>query len=404
MSPNLFEMPPSDKSTDNPDGQPFRLAVLGLGRYSGAGKISLQLTKELAGRAEVLALISEEALNRDDWERASLSNSFRLITKSTYDSIREAILQSVIPVRIFAIGCAIRKFRPDAVLVPMTHLWILPLMYLIRRTAWIVVVHDPYPHPGKTARFMNSMDRLVARKADRIVTHSKRFVAVVSDSFGIEIGRVCAIPLGPLSNDANDLLVRDRTLPAQNGRPFVALCFGRIEAYKGIEVLLQAAPLVEAQRPDITIRIVGRGADASITAAVAAFSNVELDTRWVEESEIAEIFAAANVVVLPYTSATQSGVIPQAATFGLPVICSDVGGLAEQLNDGVCGILIPPNDPKTLAESILRCANDPAEAALLGEALRTEYAENRSWSKIADKFVEVAKQAKISSQLGQNQP
>jgi glycosyltransferase involved in cell wall biosynthesis len=370
----------------------FRLAVLGLGRYSGAGTISLHLTKELALRVRVLAVISEEALNLSDWTAASETHPFELIVKPTYGSSREAILHSIFARRIFGIAQAIRNFSPNAILVPMTHFWILPIMWVLRSSTWVVVIHDPFPHPGRLERLMNVLDRLVARNASAIVTHTKRFVPVVADSFGIDIDRVSNIPLGPLS-DLGDLRSSDQRARNVGSEPYVVLCFGRIEAYKGIEVLLRAAPLVEAKRPDIMIRIVGRGAEPAIVAAAAACPNVSLDTRWVEESEIASIFQTADLLVLPYTSATQSGVIPHAATFGLPVICTDVGGLAEQLDDGRCGILIPPNDPQSLADAILRCSYDPSEARRLGEALRFEYAENRSWSKIATQFVDVAKHA-----------
>ena len=95
-------------------------------------------------------------------------------------------------------------------------------------------------------------------------------------------------------------------------------------------------------------------------------------------------FTKADLVVLPYTSATQSGVIPVAAAFGVPVIASDVGGLAEQLDQGACGILVPPADAPALTRAIVDLWNHPTRARALGNALREAYATRRSWSSIAE--------------------
>lgn len=374
-----------------------RIVVLGLGRYSGAGTISLHLTKELSRRAEILAVISNEALNREDWEAASRQSSFGLATKRTYDSMREALLQSLVPIRIGAIVHEIRRFSPDAVLVPMTHLWIYPIMRMLSKPSWVVIIHDPYPHPGTAARLANIMDRAVARKADSVVTHSRKFIDVVSDSFHIPRNRITSIQLGPLSNEARTSTGSQQQAESapQDNPPdaFVVLCFGRIETYKGIDILLRAAPLIMANRPDITIRIVGRGMDAATRAEAEKCSNVQVDSRWIDDSEISSIFNAVDLVVLPYTSATQSGVIPQSATFSLPVIATDVGGLSEQLDDGRCGVLIAPNNPEALAEAVIRIANDREEAVRLGQALHLEYSQNRSWSAIAEQFIDVIRNA-----------
>jgi glycosyltransferase involved in cell wall biosynthesis len=80
---------------------------------------------------------------------------------------------------------------------------------------------------------------------------------------------------------------------------------------------------------------------------------VRLLARYVPDAEVEALFKAADVVVLPYRSATQSGVTHVAYALGLPVITTRVGGLAETVVPGETGLVVPPEDPPALAEAIV---------------------------------------------------
>jgi glycosyltransferase involved in cell wall biosynthesis len=81
---------------------------------------------------------------------------------------------------------------------------------------------------------------------------------------------------------------------------------------------------------------------------------VELRDGFVSNEEAALLFSAADAAVLPYRSATQSGVVQLAFAYGTPVIATAVGGLPEAVSDGVDGLLCPPDDPQALAAAISR--------------------------------------------------
>jgi glycosyltransferase involved in cell wall biosynthesis len=161
-----------------------------------------------------------------------------------------------------------------------------------------------------------------------------------------------------------------------------------MDRYKGIEVLLDAVPAILRACPGATIALAGSGMDRQLAARAAATQSVTLEDRWVDDKEVSAYFTKADLVVLPYTSATQSGVIPVAAAFGVPVIASNVGGLAEQLDHGACGILVPASDAAALAHAIADLWSHPARARALGNALRDAYATRRSWSSIAESVTE----------------
>ncbi|MBD3237900.1 MAG: glycosyltransferase, partial [Candidatus Eisenbacteria bacterium] len=75
-------------------------------------------------------------------------------------------------------------------------------------------------------------------------------------------------------------------------------------------------------------------------------------------------FSAADVIVLPYRSATQSGIIQVAYHLDTPVICTDVGGLGEIVHAGRTGLLVPPEDPAALARAVVRYYREGLEETL----------------------------------------
>jgi glycosyltransferase involved in cell wall biosynthesis len=110
---------------------------------------------------------------------------------------------------------------------------------------------------------------------------------------------------------------------------------------------------------------------------------VEVVNRWIAEDEIGDLFMRSDLIVLPYTSASQSGVIPIAAAFGLPVVATREGGLVEQVEDGVSGWLVDAGDAEALAASMRVALSSPEEARRRGEALKNRYETRFSWEQIA---------------------
>jgi glycosyltransferase involved in cell wall biosynthesis len=140
------------------------------------------------------------------------------------------------------------------------------------------------------------------------------------------------------------------------GRPVIAF-FGYVRPYKGLADLIDALPLVRRTHPDAVLVVAGpflegpeRSANRAARAGVGAA--VRLFPGYVPDEDVGGLFAASDVLVLPYRSASQSGVLPQALAAGLPVVATEVGGLAEALGRG--GETVPPRDPGALAAGIVR--------------------------------------------------
>jgi len=136
------------------------------------------------------------------------------------------------------------------------------------------------------------------------------------------------------------------------------LFFGYVRPYKGVHNLLDAFAKVSA-RLNATLVIVGEFYEPS-RPYVEHIERLELGQavrlvdRYVSDEDVGLYFSAADVVILPYVSATQSGVVQIAFAFDTPVISTAVGGIPEVVKDGVNGLLVPPSDPEALAAAIVR--------------------------------------------------
>jgi glycosyltransferase involved in cell wall biosynthesis len=197
--------------------------------------------------------------------------------------------------------------------------------------------------------------------------------------YGVDAENVSVVPIGSLSGYVKS----DRSPDNEGTSARCVLFFGRLERYKGLDVLLDVVPRVRKRFPAVRFDLIGPGAMPALVTRASSLPGVRVVNRWVDDEEVADVFEHADMIVLPYTTATQSGVIPVAAAFGLPVIASDIGGLREQLADGRCGVLVGVRDREALENAIVELLDDPNRARVLGEALRDEYRTSRSWDVIA---------------------
>lgn len=165
------------------------------------------------------------------------------------------------------------------------------------------------------------------------------------------------------------------------------LFFGLIKAYKGLDLLLMAIPLIIKEIPDIKLVVAGAvyGESESYYKLIDDLGikrSVELQFRYISDNEMADFFSRSQLCILPYRTATQSGVIANAYSFGVPVLATDVGGLKEYIEPGRTGYLVAPEDSVALAEAVVEHYRSNAL-----ESMRISIAEYRkrySWQKLAE--------------------
>jgi glycosyltransferase involved in cell wall biosynthesis len=239
-------------------------------------------------------------------------------------------------------------------------------------------IHDPPPASG----LRRSAWRRAAARMDALVAHSEPGAEAIVDRLGVDPGRVHVIPHGPFAHLTE--LADRRPLPEELARVEgpVVLCFGLIRPYKGIDVLLEAF----RELGGAELWVVGRPMmDLGPLRELASRcrSPVRIIDRFITDPEIPAYFERANLVVLPYREADQSGVLYTALAFGKPVVATSVGGFPEVASHGDAIRVVPPANPGALAAALDELLADPAARERLASAARAAAAGTYSWDRIA---------------------
>jgi len=267
-------------------------------------------------------------------------------------SPRHSLLQSLKPWSHFDLLRKVRSTRPDVIhiLNGYGYPWALAIAAFLADIPIVTTLHDPSPHPGnRTDAIAAVLGRFTLARSAGIHIHDEVFRKDVSARF----------PRKPV------FVIRHPSFASRylkHARPGVArtrsvLFFGRVEYYKGIEVLLRAAALLPA---DIGIIVAGAGALSETEQQLAAVlgSRLTLINRFIEDDEAALLLQQAGVLALPYLQATQSSLPLISAAFGLPVAAAAVGAFSTEVPQ-LGGLVVPPGDPQALATALLRQLDTP---------------------------------------------
>lgn len=353
----------------------MRIAVIYLGRRGAGGIISLELARHLGQAHQALAVLSAQAENLARWPAVQTER----VEVDTFNNALGALASLLFPNQINSLAEQIRQSQPDVLLFPMFHPWNSRIQRILRDIPSVVFVHDPRPHPDLSGWFYEKLENASLRRASRCVVLSESLRPFLTRR-GVDPSRVDVVPLGPFLFPSSVQPVNDQS------RTPTLFFFGRIMPYKGLEILLDAFAKVR-ESTQCRLLLVGEGNLTPFKESLASLQDVEVVNRWIAEDEIADFFARSDLVVLPYTSASQSGVIPIAATFGLPVIATRTGGLAEQVEDGVSGWLVPPGDAEALAEAIAEALSEAGEARQRGQRLKDRYETLFGWEQVTRRVV-----------------
>ena len=285
-----------------------------------------------------------------------------------------------------------RAIKPDVIVVSMilhSHIQWMVRQLLPSNVVLAQICHEFTDRESATGD-ADAVDPLV-RRLDRVflLSEATRLDFIRATGFAAE--KTTRMPHGnqaALVADGPDAMAIREKLGIEEGTP-VLLFFGVLRRSKGLEDLAEAfavskaretAKLVIAGRATKYIRI---GDLADRIADLGIENDVILHNAYIETEEVRGFFDMAQAVVLPYRSASASGVLHLAYTCEKPVIATSIGGLAEDVVDGETGILVPPESPKDLAAAIDRIMFDPKLAAMMGARGKVLSTETHSWENAA---------------------
>ncbi len=272
------------------------------------------------------------------------------------------ILNSVNPFNWIRTGYRIRKERSDILIIKYWHPFMAPCFGTVARIAGrkkrnnakvICIFDNIIPHEKSiidrflTSYFIQSIDGAVVMS-----------LSVGDDLNRFRVNIPAAFNPHPLYDNYGEMITREEALSKLNlnSRYSYLLFFGFIRAYKGLDLLLEAFAENRFRNRNIKLLIAGEFYESNTPyKAIIEKHNIGDDIilydRFIKEEEVALFFGAADLVVQPYKSATQSGVTQIAYHFEKPMLVTDVGGLSEIVTDGKCGYVVPA-EPCLIADAI----------------------------------------------------
>jgi len=264
-------------------------------------------------------------------------SSFSNIAKILYYRMRHYRIVHVHWLYIFPVGFAMKMF------------------YYFCRSLGIKIIwemHNILPHHYKESDRRNS--RWLYEKSDAIIFHSEKDIERAKELLGTNVCKpFVAIPHGSFNGSYENRVSKDeaRAILNLSQDSKVILCFGFIRENRGYEYLIEATK----EMTGVEVVIAGKVDNQETYRQILQFEkkspNLRVIAKWIADDEIQVYFNACDIVVLPYTSITTSGVIPLAYAFSKPVITTKIGGIEDVVNRNT-GILVPPCDVNSLKTAI----------------------------------------------------
>jgi glycosyltransferase involved in cell wall biosynthesis len=283
-------------------------------------------------------------------------------------------LEALQPGAVRQTSLTVRNLKPDIAHFTGPHMW----------NAWLVpylgsagiptvhTLHDLHPHLGAAGgRLLYLWNAWIRLSSKILLVHGERYRAELLRK-RVAAGRIRCTPLTCLFSNWEQQQALDQHPPPIHYEP-LALFFGRLEAYKGLAVLVEAAQRMSSMANQFgRVVIGGQGALERFVPGPLP-PNVEVRNRLIQDQEAKDLFARCGLVVLPYEDGTQSAQVAAAHYFQKPVIVTAVGALPEYVTDGETGWVVPPQNPRALAEILGSALENPVRLRDMGRAGRKRY-------------------------------
>lgn len=304
----------------------------------------------------------------------------------------EFLIHTANPFNIIKVGKKIRQKQPDMVIIQWWHPYFAPCYWILEKVIGkkikkTFICHNVFPHE----RFPldKFLTRTVLKHGDGFIVHSQsdgKDLLTIKKNADFRYNphpTYNAFKVGNLTRQQ----AREQLHIAYDAK--ILLFFGFVREYKGLKYLLQAMADIKDKIADIRLLVVGSfGNDKQNYMNLikeSGISNcVEVMDDYIPNHEVEKYFAASDLVVLPYESATQSGIVQIAYGFEKPVIVTNVGGLPDVVEDGKTGYVVEPKNGKALAEAISEYFMQHKQEEFTQNVKKEAY--RFSWDRMAEKI------------------
>lgn len=290
----------------------------------------------------------------------------------------------------------IKKQKPELIILQWWHPYFAPCFWsickLLRREKILFVCHNVFPHE----RF--PLDRLLTKWTlgcgRYFITQSKMDARDLLSVKHDAVYRVTPHPTyGMFCRQGMSMQKAREQLQIDQGQR-VLLFFGFVRKYKGLQYLLEAMKLLKERDFKVQLWVVGDfGEDKEeYVEQIRAFEigdQVQMVQGYVPDDEVEKYFAASDLVVLPYLSATQSGIVQIAFGFEKPVLVTEVGGLPDVVTNGKTGYVVEPRSAEMIAEAIMDYYINNRREAFVSQIEKEK--DRFSWKTFVDTLMEMVR-------------
>lgn len=274
----------------------------------------------------------------------------------------EYILNSANPFNWISVAGRIRRENPELLILQWLHPYFAPCYWVLaknlKKIPIMYICHNALPHE----RF--PLDRWLTRialsPAKYVVAHSNADADILKEMLPRTKIKVNPHPAYNFFKIKDISKEESRTLLSLPQDAKVLLFFGLVREYKGLKHLLNALPIIRQKYGDIKLLIAGDfGKEENKKFYCDMLKNldiaecVDIYDGHIPIPEVEKFFAACDMVVLPYESATQSGVIQVAYSFDKTVLATNVGGLPDVVQDRKTGYIVESQNPPKIAEAVI---------------------------------------------------
>jgi glycosyltransferase involved in cell wall biosynthesis len=351
------------------------------------------------GIAHYVALLYKNLKQRHDVEIVSFKRQYPKLLfpgktqedagEETIPVESEQILDSINPLNWLIVASTIRKKRPDLLIFKYWMPFFAPCFGTIAAlcrwkssTKVLFICDNVIPHERRFGDLL--LTKFAFRFVDYFVVQSK---AVEKDLVALRPRAEYSHlphPVYEIFGNAFSKAEARKQLSIQSDK--VILFFGYVRSYKGLHILIEAMPKI-LQKVNVKLLVVGEFYDDEEKYRVkirdlGLESDVQVFSDYVPNERVGLYFSAADVVVLPYISATQSGIVQIAYNFDKPVIATDVGGLAEVVIDGMTGYIVPPQNVVAVADAVTQFYVEEKEQEFVNNV--REEKRKYSWDRMVE--------------------
>ena len=270
------------------------------------------------------------------------------------------VINTANPVNWLTTAHKINRLNPDLVIIQWWHPYFAPCYQTIaghiESSKVLYVCHNVFPHERfpldkwLTKRTLKKGNYYIVQSSQdendlKTIIPNAKYIRAVHPTYN-------AFKMQNMSK------AHARELLGIKPEEKILLFFGFVRKYKGLDYLIKAMPQVKEKISDCKLLVVGDFGDdkeeyIELINQLSVNDVIDIYDGYIPDKEVEKFFAACDVVVLPYISATQSGIVQIAYGFDKPVIATNVGGLPDVVTDGKTGYLVEVKNEKSIADAVI---------------------------------------------------